>query len=261
MWVFCILRLKRVNLYDMQKDKVKILILAAGKGTRMQSELPKVLVPLHGKAMIKHVLDEISKLHSDKAYSIVGHKSDMVKEELGDLCNYIIQEEQLGTGHAVLCAKNIVDAENIIVLSGDQPFISSDTIKKLIDTHINSNAKITLTTTTLPDFESWHKNFLRYGRILRNDGEIIGMREYKDASEEEKNIHEVNVGAYAFEANWLWKNLEQIKNENAQSEYYLTDLVKIAKEEGEKIASIEVHGKEALGANSKEELEVLENFA
>src|ERR1035437_10519852 len=162
----------------------------------MESELPKVLVPLRGKAMIKYVLDEVAKAHDEKAVAIVGHKAEMVQKELGDLCHYAIQEEQLGTGHAVMCAKNITDAEHIVVLSGDQPFISAETIKKLIDTHINSGAKITLTTATVSDFEDWRKNFHRYGRILRKNKEISGMMEYKDATEEERNIKEINVGAY-----------------------------------------------------------------
>lgn len=244
----------------MNREKIKILILAAGKGTRMESDLPKVLVPLHGKAMIRHVLEEVTKAHDQKAIAIVGHKAEMVQKELGDLCHYAIQEEQLGTGHAVMCAKDIADAEHIVVLSGDQPFVSAETIKKLIDTHADSKAKITLTTATVADFEDWRKNFLRYGRILRKNSEISGMREYKDATEDEKNIKEINVGAYVFESKWLWENLGKIKNENAQGEYYLTDLVHMAKKEGEKINSITVSGREALGANSKEELAVLENM-
>lgn len=241
--------------------KIEIVILAGGQGKRMKSKLPKVLMPVSGKPMIKYLLESIEKSGiCEKPTIIVGYGKEEVIKELGDKYNYIYQEKQLGTGHAVFCAKDILKAKHIVVLSGDQPFISAETIKKLIDTHIKEEAKITLTTATIYDFEDWRKNFIRHGRILQKNGEISGMREYKDATEEERNIKKINVGAYVFKSEWLWKNLVKIKNENAQGEYYLTDLVHIAKEGGEKISSIEVDGKEALAANSKEELEILESF-
>ncbi|MFZ3015592.1 MAG: sugar phosphate nucleotidyltransferase, partial [Minisyncoccia bacterium] len=165
------------------------------------------------------------------------------------------------TGHAVSCAKgDCEEAEDIVVLSGDQPFIKAETIKNLIEKHLESDAKITFTTTILPDFLEWRKGFMGFGRILRKNSEVTGIREYKDASEEEKNIKEVNAGCYIFNAKWLWKNLEKIKNENAQNEYYLTDLFQIAREDNEKIGTINIEPHEALGANTKEELEILENF-
>ncbi|MFZ2072445.1 MAG: NTP transferase domain-containing protein [Minisyncoccia bacterium] len=246
----------------MKKDrKIKIVILAAGKGKRMQSDLPKVLAPLKGKSMIEHVLEAVQKALGEKPIAIVGHKSELVQSELGDLCFYVLQKEQLGTGHAVSCAKgDCEEAEDIVVLSGDQPFIKAETIKNLIEKHLESDAKITFTTTILPDFLEWRKGFMGFGRILRKNGEVIGIREYKDASEEEKNIKEVNAGCYIFNAKWLWKNLEKIKNENAQNEYYLTDLFQIAREDNEKIGTINIEPHEALGANTKEELEILENF-
>jgi len=247
----------------MQKNKkIKIVILAGGKGKRMESDLPKVLSPLKGKHMIKHVIESISEIHNEKPYAIVGHMAELVQKELGDLCFYILQKEQLGTGHAVSCAKgDCEDAEDIVVLSGDQPFIKAETIKNLIEKHLESKAKITFTTTILPNFLDWRKAFIAFGRILRKDGEVIGIREYKDASEEEKNIKEVNAGCYIFNAEWLWNNLEKIKNENVQKEYYLTDLFHIASENKEKVETITIEPHEALGANTKEELEILENFS
>jgi bifunctional UDP-N-acetylglucosamine pyrophosphorylase/glucosamine-1-phosphate N-acetyltransferase len=245
-----------------KKDKIKILILAAGKGKRMQSELPKVLVELKNKPMIKHILESVEKAFNQKPIAIVGHKAELVKSELKDACTYVLQEEQLGTGHAVACAKEeCIDAEHIIVLSGDQPFITPKTIKNLMDKHLKSKSKITFTTTELLNFEDWRKAFTGFGRILRKDDEVIGIREYKDANEKEKEIKEVNAGCYAFDAKWLWQNLEKIKNNNIQNEYYLTDLFKIASKEGEIIETIKIESHEALGANSKEELEILEKFA
>jgi len=246
----------------MKKDrKIKIVILAAGKGKRMQSDLPKALSPLKGKYMIKHVIESISEIHDEKPYAIVGHMAELVQKELGDLCFYILQKDQLGTGHAVSCAKgDCEDAEDIVVLSGDQPFIKAETIKNLIEKHLESDAKMTFTTTVLPNFEGWRNSFIAFGRILRKNGEVIGIREFRDATEEERQITEVNAGCYIFNAKWLWKNLEKIKNENAQKEYYLTDLFKIASENGDKIETIKIEPHEALGANTKEELGILENF-
>ncbi len=245
----------------MNSRKIKIIILAAGKGKRMQSDLPKVLAPLKGRHMIKHVIESIKKASNEIPIAIIGHQAELVKSELGDTCCYAIQEEQLGTGHAVSCAKDSCeDAENIMVLSGDQPFISPETIKNLINKHLDSGAKITFTTTELPDFEDWRKSFIAFGRILRKDGEVVGIREFRDATPEERDIKEVNAGCYVFNAKWLWENLEKIKNENAQNEYYLTDLFKIARDENEKIETVKINNREALGANTKEELEILERF-
>ena len=245
----------------MKKNKIKIVILAAGKGKRMESDLPKVLSQVKGKHMIRHVIESVSKIHNEKPYAVVGHKAELVQSELGDLCFYILQKEQLGTGHAVSCAKeDCEDAEDIVILSGDQPFIKAETIKKLIKKHLESGAKVTFTTTVLPDFLDWRKGFTAFGRILRKDGKVIGIKEFKDATEEEKKIKEVNAGCYIFNAEWLWKNLEKIKNENAQKEYYLTDLLHIASENNEKIETVKIDPREALGANTKEELAILEKL-
>ena len=246
---------------DISKNDLKILILAAGKGKRMQSDLPKALIPLKGRHMIKHLLESVKKITDEKPIIIVGHMAPLVQKELGNTCLYTFQKEQLGTGHAVSCAKKYCEkTKNILVMQGDQPFISPETIKKIIDKHITSQAKITFTTTVLPDFEEWRNAFIAFGRILRKNGEVLGIQEFRDASEEERKIKEVNAGCYVFDAKWLWKNLDKIKNENAQKEYYLTDLIKIAKGENEKVETVNIKPKEALGANTKEELEILENF-
>lgn len=243
-------------------EKVKILILAAGLGKRMQSPTPKVLSKVNGKPMIKHLVESIKEVSKEKPIAIVGYGTETIKTELGDSCSYVLQERQLGTGHAVLSAKDACqDAEHVIVLQGDQPFTSPKTIRNLIEKHLESKSKITFATTEPRDFEDWRKAFVGFGRILRKNGKISGIREYKDASDEEKKIKEVNAGCYAFDAKWLWGNLEKIKNDNAQKEYYLTDLLKIAAEEGETIENVKIEPREALGANTKEELEILEKIS
>lgn len=242
--------------------KTKVLILGAGKGKRMQSELPKVLASLSGKPMIRHVLESVYKAINGKPVVIVGHKKELVEEELGDEVLYAVQDEQLGTGHAVVCAKEYCENfEHIIVLSGDQPLISSETIRNLITKHSESVAKVTFATTIVEDFEDWRKGFMGFGRILRENGKVIGIKEFKDSNEEEKNIKEVNAGSYIFNGPWLWENLNKLKNENAQGEYYLTDLLHLASSNGEIIETISIGTHEALGANTKEELETLNALA
>lgn len=241
---------------------VKIVILAAGKGVRMKSVLPKVLARLAGKHMIKHLLEEVDKTGiADRPIIVVGYKKELVMGTLGKKYDYVTQKEQQGTGHALLSAKEACkDAETIIVLSGDQPFIKSETIQALLSKHLDSGAKITISTTTVPDFQDWRETLSKYGRIIRVGKKIID-REYADASAEEKQIKELNVSCYAFNAPWLWANIKKItKEKNTQKEFYITDLWQIASEEGEKIESVQMSPEEALGANSKEELEILEQI-
>ena len=248
-----------------KKEKVKIVILAAGQGTRMKSVLPKVLVSLEGKPMIKHLLDSVRKSGLDKKpVIVVGYEKEKVMKELGFGYNYVVQEKQLGTGHAVMSAEKILKnkTDHIIVFYGDHPFISPQTIKKLLEKHLESKAKITLATTTLPDFENWRSFFyINFGRIVRNKkGEIVKIAESKDANKEEIKIKEVNPAYYCFEAKWLWKKLKMLKTNNVLGQYYLTDLIQIAMQEKIKIQSINIDPEEALGINSKEDLKMLENL-
>jgi len=246
-------------------NNTRIIVLAAGKGTRMMSDLPKVLSKVKGKAMITHLLESVEKSKIDKKpIIIVGYKKELVIKELGNKYEYIDQEEQLGTGHAVSLAKNYLNskAENIIVLYGDQPFTSAETIKKINEKHNKSGEKITMATVKVTDFNDWRSCFKNFSRIIRDrNGKIIKDVQVKDASEEEKKITEVNPCYYCFDAIWMWKKLDTLKNDNAQKEYYLTDLIKIATASGMGIESINIEPNEALGANTKEELAILETIA
>ena len=246
----------------MSSDKVKIVILAAGKGKRMQSELPKVLVPLAGKHMIRHLLEEVEKVLPEKPVVVVGYGAELVKKELGDSCIYALQQKQLGTGHAVSAAKEeLKDAEHVVVLQGDQPFTTANSIKNLIARHLDSGATITFATTEVKNYSDWLQAFARFGRVLRANGQVLKIIEYKDATEEERAVKEVNAGCYVFQAEWLWENLSKIKNENTQQEYFLVDLFQIATAGGEKIETVKISNQEALAANTKEELEILEKLS
>ncbi len=248
-----------------EKNKIKVVILAGGKGNRMQSEIPKVLIKIRGESLIKHLLSSVRKSGiDDKPVIVVGYGKEAVMRELGSEYDYATQTKQLGTGHAVMAAEDKLEnnAEHIVVLYGDHPFVNPETIKKLVEKHLDSKIKITLATVKLPDFEDWRNVFYKdFSRIIRDSkGNIIKDVQFKDASEEEKKVTEVNPCYFCFEAKWLWEKLKTLDTNNAQKEYYLTDLVKIAMNEKTKIESIDIEPREALGVNSKEELEILEKL-
>ncbi len=216
--------------------------------------------------MIAYVLDAVKASGvCDNPIIVVGQKKEMVMEALNALgpnYTYAMQDEQLGTGHAVLQAKEVVpaDAKNVMVLYCDQPLMSAETIKKLHDVHVEQNATLTMATTEVPHFDNWCAAFSGFSRIIRDgEGKIDRTVENKDATDEERLIREVNPCYLCFKADWLWNHLTKINNENAQGEYYLTDLIHLACSEGN-ITSVGIDPKEALGANTQEQLQVLEEM-
>lgn len=236
----------------------QIVILAAGKGTRMGGEIPKVLLPLHDdRPVISYLLDEVKNIPQDTApIIVVGFKEELVKQELGPGYIYVTQFDQRGTGHAVLSTKGIVSAENFVVLYGDMPFTSKESISKLMHLHTTNNAKISIFTAVLPDFENQNDSFLGYGRIIRDrNGQIEKIVEYKDCTEEQKQIKEVNVGIYMFHTDWLWDKLEKITDHNVQHEFYLTDIAELAIADGQIIYSLPIPSEEAYGINTPSHLE------
>jgi len=234
----------------------QIVVLAAGKGTRMgQADMPKVLVMLKNKPLILHVLEQVEKINQlAKPLVIVGYKHMQVRSVLGDGFMYALQEQQMGTGHALMCAEGQVVGDNILVLYGDMPFISAESLKKLMRLHHEQQSNISMFTTTVnnfAEFPSLHK----FGRIIRDTyGNILKITEYKDASAEERTIREVNPGIYMFNSTWVFNNIHTIQNKNAQGEYYLTDMVEVAIALGENICSLAIPPSEVIGINSPEEL-------
>jgi bifunctional UDP-N-acetylglucosamine pyrophosphorylase / glucosamine-1-phosphate N-acetyltransferase len=246
-------------------QNTEVIILAGGKGKRMQSELPKALTPLNGKAFLAHILETLRNLSPlIKPIIVIGHNGEMIREALGKEQRYAIQEEQLGTGHAVMCAEPLSgrEADTVLVLLADQPLVSQDTLQEIINVHKEKRATVTIATIMVPDLTDWREGLTKFGRIVRDrDSKIINIIEYKDASEAEKETLELNLAIYAFDAKWLWENIHSLKNTNAQGEYYLTDMVKIACEQGRNIETVAVkNGIEAIHPNSKEELELLEKL-
>lgn len=241
----------------------QIVILAAGKGTRMNSDLPKALVPLKDKPMIHYLLESVVKANIDPTPIIIvsPDNKEIISEALKNYqVQYAIQVEQLGTGHAVSCVKELIkpETENIIVLYCDHPFLKTKSLQQCVANKIDT---VTVMTTNLDDFEDWRHNFYHWGRFVRNDkNEIERIVEFKDATPKEQLITEVNPGFMAFNSSWLWSNITLLSNNNAQHEYYLTSLPGIAFSEGHKIPSISIEPHEAMGINSQEELKIAESL-
>jgi bifunctional UDP-N-acetylglucosamine pyrophosphorylase/glucosamine-1-phosphate N-acetyltransferase len=243
--------------------KFKIAILAAGKGKRMRSNIPKALTPVGGKPILQYLYESViaSGIDGDPIV-VIGPERKRLCEPFGGMCEYVVQEEQLGTGHAVKTSRTAVgEADAVIVLNGDEPFVSAQALQKLAERHRERGNTITMMTATIPSYDVWYKAFYQWGRVLRgSNGHIVGIREYKDASAEEKSIRELNPSLFCFKATWLWKNIKMLENKNAQSEYYLTDLIAIAVAQGEKLSSIDVAPEEVIGINTPQERDIAEQL-
>ena len=243
--------------------KTQIIILAAGHGKRMNSELPKALTSLHGKPFIQHVLDAVSSSGvCEHPIIVIGQKGDQVRDTLGASYLYAVQEQQLGTGHAVMISEQIAkDASSVLILYADHPLVSSSTIKNLVSTLEGKDAVLAMATALVPDFNDWRSAFSSFGKFVRDEnGNIKKIVEVKDATQEELKIKEVNPAYMCFDAKWMWEHLHMLKNENAQGEYYLTDLVGMAFTENQKIETILIDPKEALGVNTKDQLDLISNL-
>ena len=237
----------------MKSDKHIIgLVLAAGLGTRMKSSRAKVLHEVLSKPMILHVMDTIKDLDLNYTYIIVGHQKEKVAELVcGHQAECIVQEKQLGTGHAVLCAEKEVQKTGgtVLILSGDVPLIKPETLKAMLAVHAHNNSVLTLMTTELADPTN-------YGRIIRNKkGNILGIIEEKDATADQKKTREINAGIYCVESDFLFNALKKVGTDNKQGEMYLTDIVKIAIDAGLQVDAFSGAGSaEVLGINSRLEL-------
>ena len=237
--------------------KTVAVILAAGKGVRMKSELPKVSHPILGKPMIVWVLEAVNDLQLDEVFVVVGYKADVVRSECeGFNVTFVEQKEQLGTGHAVAQAAPYIKDSVVLVLNGDMPLIKEDTLKEFIAWHLkNSSASATILTATLPDPAS-------YGRIVRDsEGRVIRIVEKKDATGDELLIKEINTGTYCFNSRALFDALDEVRPENAQKEYYLTDVIGIFTKRNLPVYAYKAKDpNEVLGVNTIEELARLEQL-
>lgn len=229
-----------------------VIILAAGKGTRMRSNLPKVLQPLAGRPLLGHVIDTAKKLQADHIITIYGHGGTLVQNAFAhEQVQWVEQAEQLGTGHAVKVTLPVLPHEGVsLILSGDVPCITEQTLQKLLD--VSRETQIGLVTLTLADATG-------YGRIVRENGKIQAIVEHKDASEAQRQIQEINTGIYCVSNAKLHEWLPKLSNNNAQGEYYLTDIVAMAIADGLVVASVEpALAFEVEGVNDRVQLAALE---
>ncbi len=242
----------------------QVVILAAGKGKRMGSGLPKVLREVGGKAMIQRVVESVLESGVTKRpVVIIGYGTEIIKKYLGTICSYVLQAEQLGTAHAVSCAESyLTGVDNIVVVNGDTPFLRPEILKNLVDAHEKKQAVLTMVTLRLPDFGEWRGTFNDFGRIVRNEaGEVVAIVEKKDATEEQLKISEVNPSFFCFKSDWLWENLAKINCDNAQGEFYLTDLVHLAIFENQKVETLVTDDPtEAVGVNTPEQLNLAQSL-
>ncbi|WP_367680447.1 bifunctional UDP-N-acetylglucosamine diphosphorylase/glucosamine-1-phosphate N-acetyltransferase GlmU [Candidatus Fukatsuia anoeciicola] len=235
-------------------NSFSVVILAAGKGIRMHSSLPKVLHPLAGKPMIRHIIDSILKLGSRNIHIVYGHEGKLLKETLIDLkLNWVLQQQQLGTGHAVQQASPYFSAdEDILVLYGDVPLITVETLKRLLA--VKPAGGISLLTIKRNDP-------CGYGRILRENGNVIGIIEHKDANNNQQAINEINTGILVANGTDLKQLLSMLNNNNAKGEFYLTDIIAFAYAKGRKIVTIQPsHFSEVEGINNHLQLASLERI-
>lgn len=227
------------------------IILAAGKGTRMKSKLHKVLHQVCGKTMVEHVLTQLQAADIQNIVTVVGYGADTVKDALGDQVRYALQKQQLGTGHAVMQTEDLLGelAGQTLVVSGDTPLFTAATFNYLFQYHEQHHAAVTILTSKAPDPTG-------YGRIVRNEiGIVERIVEQKDASVEEQAIHEINTGVYCFDNQKLFAALKRLTNDNAQEEYYLTDVIGILKEEGEIVTAYQMEDfDESMGVNDRSAL-------
>ncbi|SEB20058.1 bifunctional UDP-N-acetylglucosamine pyrophosphorylase / Glucosamine-1-phosphate N-acetyltransferase [Thalassobacillus cyri] len=224
------------------------VVLAAGQGTRMKSKLYKVLHPVCGKPMVQHVVDQLNKVDLSELITVVGFGAEKVQDQLGEDSHYVIQEEQLGTGHAVLQAEDILaDKEGTtLVVCGDTPLLTGETLQSLIDHHDQEGALATVLTAHAADPTG-------YGRVIRGaTGEVERIVEHKDANREEREIQEINTGTYCFDNRALFDALQNVSNDNVQGEYYLPDVIEILKNKQEKISAYQTGDfSETLGVNDR----------
>ncbi len=236
--------------------KLKALILAAGKGTRMESDLPKVLHTVDGKPMVHYSIQAAKDAGASEVCCIIGYKNELVKRSVFDIVSFAIQTEQLGTGHAVMCAKDFIESgTDTLILCGDTPLITGKSLSALYEKHKKESNGVTVMSAILEDPKG-------YGRIIRNEnGAFMAITEDKDCTEAERETREVNAGIYLFNSDALLASLSLIKNDNAQGEYYLTDTVGIIRRTGLRVDAMPVEDEDEIrGVNTVAQLQEAEEI-
>ena len=235
-------------------QEVIAIVMAAGKGTRMKSKKSKLVHKIYGKEIIRRAVENVKKAGIEDVITVVGYQREQIEEVLGDSVKYAIQEEQLGTGHAVMQATKLLEGKKgkVLILNGDHPIMRPETLKKLVEESNRKGESATILTMV-------HDQMIPYGKIIHDEsGRIKEIVEHKDCNSEQLQIREVNLGMYCFDIQDLLQALKELKNDNAQNEYYLTDVIKIMYDKGLKTGSIVVSDNaEVLGVNDRMDLQIL----
>ena len=234
-------------------NKVAAIILGAGKGTRMKSDKPKVLMPVCGKSMVRHIIDTLEEIPVNDIVTVISPDGDEVKKEVAPY-KTCVQAQQLGTGHAVNCAKDFLAGFDgaVLVVFGDTPLITKETFLRSAKKVEEGFAVVVLG--FRPDDPA------RYGRLVMKGDELLKIVEFKDATDEERKINFCNSGFMAFDGRYLFKILDKIGNQNASGEFYLTDAIEVARQMHLKCAAVEGDPQEVASANTLEELALLEQY-
>lgn len=237
----------------MKQSEIAAVVLGAGKGTRMKSDLPKVLMPICGRPMIRNILETLDSLEAKKIVVVTAPDGELVRKEVAPH-ESVIQEKQLGTGDAVMASRSVLEGfkGDILTIFGDHPIITKETFLRAVEKRREGYAVVVL------GFRP--EDAARYGRLVVNNGELEEIVEFKDATDAQKDINLCNSGVMCFDGNIMFELLSEIGSENAAGEYYLTDVVAIARKKGLKCGVVECAAEEVAGANTQEELAVLEQY-
>jgi len=236
----------------MTADAITALVLAAGKGVRMKSDLPKVLHPILGRPMVRYVIDTVRAVGAEPVHVVVGFGKERLTAALReDRVSFVEQPEQLGTGHAAQCFARACPTPpaHLLVVCGDTPLLSRETLQAMVDTHLKERPACTMMTLEMAEPGG-------YGRILRDEaGNVLGIREAKDCTPEQKRIREVNLAIYLFDGPALYERLFKLTNRNNQKEYYLTDIVEMLTSDGHRVLAVRERDEQStLGINSRADL-------
>lgn len=235
-------------------EQAVAIVMAAGKGTRMKSKKSKLVHKIYGKEIISRAVENVKRAGIEEVITVVGYQKEQIEEVLKDTVKYAVQDEQLGTGHAVIQAAKLLEGRKgkVLVLNGDHPIMRPETLKNLVELSKQRGESATILTMV-------HDNILPYGKIIHDEeGNIKQIIEHKDCTLEQQQIKEVNLGMYCFDIEELQKALKELRNDNVQKEYYLTDVIKIMYDKGLKTGSIVVSDNaEVLGVNDRMDLQIL----
>lgn len=254
----------RARVVSLDTHHLRAVVLASGHGTRMNNpHLPKSLEPVHGRPILHHILQALALADIDESPIVVtGPRGELIRREFAESCEYVDQDVPLGTGHAVACTRTLLDSGrlgHVLVLNGDMPLLTPETLRSVVLRHLSGDQPVTMGVVNLAEPGGLPSPFAGHGRVVRDaGGELLHITEMRDADAQTLELTELNAGVYCFRAEWLWPALDGLDRKNAQSEFYLTDVVRRATAGGEQVETVEIPCDDALGVNTRQDLDAVE---